>query len=254
MATTFSITPAALYARLLAKFGGNVAGATDRQNIIKTALMQAAQIINGYARWPFRHRVLALVTVANQAYTTLPSDYQYDASASPWLAENVNRIQRPTFCDPRVWDSMKSIEVPATATYPTRWTVGNETINQVVTPVVRWWPVPTGVVTFNGFQYWAALTAFDETGSSAIFTDPRMDILWDQVATAMCGVDLKPVEGIRVPGMSHIYDVLEDAKARWVTLSATDVPVLDENQDSNDLSVQFAVNVVLRDSSGGMLI
>ena len=159
------LTPTSLLAKLRIRFGATDTGSTDRVTLLTDALKLSAGYVWRYARWGFRHRVLTLTTTAAQNFTTLPSDYERDAQAGDWLTDGNDN--RPVYVSPAQF-AVESARLDSTSGVPEIWTLGNETIAGVVTPVARWAPTPDAEYNFEGFQYFAAMPDIAPVGGSGI--------------------------------------------------------------------------------------
>jgi hypothetical protein len=244
-------TPADLYARLCILFSANVAATDVRKTLVKAALTRSAKTLHYFAPWPYRHRVQSVTTTANQAYTTLPSDYAREESAGDWLVETVNKVQRPVYVSPRLFDSQSALSAQLAATYPQSYTIDTQVITSTPTPIIRWFPTPTAAITFDGFQYYTALTGFDETGTSAIFPDLKLDPLWEDLAQAILGRQLSPAEDVKILTMAEVMEMMLDAKARFGFERIQPVWA-DKTRDADDQSVTFWSGGPRRDNSGGL--
>jgi len=227
------LTPASLLAKLKIKFGGTDAGSTDRVTLLTDVLKLAGAYVWYYAPWQFRHRILTLTTEADVAYTVLPTDYERDARAGDWLVDVSDN--RPVYVSSAQF-AVESARLSSTSGVPEIWTLGNEVIAGVTTPVVRWAPTPSAIYNFEGFQYFCAMPAIDSTSAVTFMPSIGFDILWDKVATRMAADDLVTPEGVAVPPWAVILELLEDARAKYGYRGLSGPPH-DYYRDSDDLSV-----------------
>jgi hypothetical protein len=213
------ITPAVELAKLKILFGATGSGSTDRTTVITSEMGHAAKFLWYYAPWMFRHVRLDLVTVANQAYTTLPSDFHQDVTAGDWLVDNTTHSYRPVYVPASQWhdELAKLWDTYGTTGTPRIYTFDNESAS----PVIRWGPTPTGVQTFKGFQYFKEMTTFSATSNASLFPDPispEFDDVWDLICKyRIASGGLYTVEaGPRFVGWPFIQLRLNDLRARYV--------------------------------------
>lgn len=243
------ISPATMIAELNIIFGATATGTTNRQTITTACAKQAAIFVWRYSRWDFRHTVLNLVTVASQAYTALPADYRYEAMASDWLVENASEYDRPTFIPPAKWEN--ECRRYGTSGTPQIYTVGHETIDTVVTPVVRWRPTPAAVQTFRGFQYFRDMPTWNAASTSDLFPDAAFDVLWSEAANYFCSRRLPMVENVQAPSYGALRAMMDDAVAQYQYMGVPHAAI-DVMRDADDQTVLLNSDsdVALYDSNG----
>lgn len=227
-------TPAGLYARLCIKFGAAGAGADNRTPFLASALVAGAQHVWYAALWNWRLRFADMETTAGQNYTELPEDFAGDADAGDWLVETAKRWTRPRYMHPRDFHAQSVFHAADPQPVPDYWTLGNEVVEDVPTPVIYWYPTPTSDVTFRGFMYWAKMPAFDETGEDIVFPEPRLDRLWNVAATSLAAADLTQYEGAKALSWPEVENLLTLAKAQYGHNMPPSLPV-DKTRDSDDL-------------------
>ncbi|MBE3124824.1 MAG: hypothetical protein IMZ57_04110 [Acidobacteria bacterium] len=214
------IAPTTELAKLKILFGATGTGSTDRTSVITSEMGHAFTLLWYYAPWMFRHVRLDLVTVANQAYTTLPADFHQDVTAGDWLVDGTTHSYRPVYVPPSQWDTDlgNTWDINGTTGAPRIYTFGNESGS----PVVRWGPTPTGIQTFKGFQYFKApADAFSATSAASLFPDPispEFDDVWDLLCKyRIASGGLYTVEaGPRFVGWPIIQMRLDALRARYV--------------------------------------
>jgi len=246
-------TPAGVLADMKIVFGATAGGATDRVTVITNREKLAASYVWNYCAWGWRHVAYDIATVANQAYTALPSDFCRVADFGDWLPDTDTGDRRPVYVTPAQFKQLGAVhDDRGVNNGPQYYTFGNETIASAWTPVVRWYPTPTAVHTFTGFHYFKAMPTFDEASTDAFFPGVQWDGLWIAKTQRLCADVLTQVE-VRAPTERQIRDMLEDARAdyEWTPPSVQDV---DAYGDTDDLACPFAASGERYDSSGKLLL
>ena len=209
------LTPKALFDQLKMQFGAADSGATNRAAMVLTNLKLSAEYVYKYVPWRFRHRAVALATVAGVETTELPDDYYREPQAGDWLVEDEEAFYRPRYVDPHLWETEKAVlrqKGVATTGTPRIFTLMNDEDGE---PLIYWFPTPTAVLDFVGFQYFIAAPSVDETeDDDAYFPEPLLDICWRMVAVRMCADSLLlPAESVRtLPTWKIAREQLEEAR------------------------------------------
>jgi len=217
-------SPASLIAEMKIQFGG-VPSAVDRITLIENCVRRARDYVWHYCPWDWRHVVLPLVTVPNQAYTALPTNYARVARWGDWLVDSADLLQRPRYVAPERFEQLAAEDNLSAGEYPAYFTIGNETITTVWTPVVRWKPTPTGIKTFDGFHYFKDAPAWSAADTVATFPNSNFDILWAEAASCLIQSRLTPVEqGVRMAFPSRaLIELMEDSRCKWESHSLSSI-------------------------------
>jgi hypothetical protein len=248
-------SPASMIAEMEIQFGALETGNINKATLIENCVRRARDYVWNYCLWRWRHVVYPLVTVANQAYTTLPTNYSRVGTWGDWLVESTGLLERPRYVSPEDFERMGALDNLLTETYPTYFTIGSETILTVWTPVIRWMGTPTAVYTYNGFHYFKAAPTWSATATSALFEDGKWDVLWAEACTALIMSRLKPVEqGIRIlfPPRT-LVDLMEDARAKYEWHPPSNIGQ-DRLGDTDDLIYGYSTTEPDYDSTGNLLL
>jgi len=254
--STAIYTAKALYDDMKAITGTGATGATGRATVVANMVKLTAGAVWNLAPWMFRHVVLDLVTVAGQAYTTLPTNYARIPQFGDWLVESSADTDRPRYVPPALFEQMRAnLDDDGLQSGPEIFTLGFEEINSVYTPVVRWLKTPTSVKTYKGFQYFRAFPGVDVTDDvSVVFPDVAFDDLWEMFCVRRLAHRIKLPETVNIPTLTERNEAVEDARANLEYKPSMSIP-LDVYRDTEDVyGLAVAGGAEMYDTDGGLLV
>jgi hypothetical protein len=236
-----SLTPAALLAELKILFSATGAASADRVTILTNCMVQAGEYVWNYAPWWFRHCAPDLLTVADQAYIALPLDFRRDPEVSDWIVEDDLGSVRLRYVAPSAWDVERARVQEETQ--PAIFTLGVETIADVLTPVMRLAPTPTRVLTLQGFHYFSKPPTMDPAeATDSYFPDEMLDLAWKAASKRFAAESglLAAEAAAAISPWGTVKELLDEARSKAVWRGPRPRS-RDVYGDSDDLAIPFSV-------------
>lgn len=245
MVTILPVSSPTAYARLSASelldimklsLGGKGSRADKKDLIIKNAISRAADLVWYWANWSWRCLPYTLTTVANQAYTTLPTDFRKERIVKElWFNDDPAvsaALIRGDLWEHRLRIVAGSLGSSATGR-PLYCAVKLDTISGEDKFVMKWSPTPDQVYTLKGFEYYKTLPALDFTSTDPVFPESEFDMLWQAASYRWAlnqGLQVgDATDNQRVMSRTEFTDMMTKAADRWALPDATNVPLMPED-------------------------